>query len=1051
MTLRKSIISTFVSSIIASGLAANIANAQEISINVEQLKALKSANKVQKTSKKNTAATYIVQLKEQSGVAYASKIGELQPSNKVSIKMGNNYHAKSAAMQSYVNRLKEKQAKIANEIGAVDILYNYTHTFNGFAAKLTPSQAQALRNHPDVVSVWEDEAQKLDTANTPAFLGLTGPGGQHTSGIKGDDVVVGIVDTGIWPENPSFADDGSYSDPSDIGWQGVCDQGVEADENTFSCNNKLIGARYFKAGFEASYDIQYALGEFESPRDADGHGSHTASTAAGNENVTAAFSGVDVTTVSGIAPRARIATYKVCWNSDYVSPSGVNERGCFYSDSMAAIDAATADGVDVINYSIGGSLTSLTTPAASAMLRAADAGVFVAVSAGNDGPTASTVGTPAPWVTSVAASTYDGQRYALGNKIEVTDGSMAGTSIAGVLAGFSPAIPEEGINAELAATDPILACEALDNPAEIAGKIALISRGSCDFTVKIQNAQDAGAVGAIVYTYANTDPFAMGGTSDTVTIPALMVNYEQGMDLTSSLADGTVNLTLSAAKSPLSFTEQGNVMADFSSRGPNASSKDIIKPDITAPGVNILAAISAAPMFAPQGEQVGYISGTSMAAPHIAGMAALLRNQYPDWSPAQIKSALMTTAYQNVTKEDGSTPADPFDFGSGHAKPVAAADPGLTYDLNSLDYLGFMCGLNEEAFVVSISGLSCSTLESAGFSNDPTQLNYPSIAVSGVRDTKTVARTVKDVSGMGGTYVATIEAPQGITIDLTTYDSQGNVTPEDTLVVSPDGFASYSLTVTRQPDAVANQWAFGSISWANEYGHEVRSPIAVQPVPTVKIDVPESLSLKLNRGRVSFPVQMLYTGPASIDYTGLTPAFGSSGSVAQDANSSFSFNEPGLGFHGFLVPEGTKVARFSLRDSLVSVPGTDLDMYVYRCIGGSCSFIDQSAAEGSNEDVIITNPEPANNGAAGDFYLVFVHGYDLNGAVSADYTMPVWIADQAESSTSINMTPRAIAGRFNSVRVTTKGLNPNALYMGAITFYNDEGIAEGTTVLEVQP
>ncbi|GAB3034190.1 S8 family serine peptidase [Bowmanella dokdonensis] len=1048
MTFRKSLLRGLITAALTSSAIANGAIANEVHINTNKLKETKSnPPAVNKGSAEVTA--YIVQLKGQSGVAHAQSIGELTPSNYLAANKGNLYNERSANMQAYTARLKAKQQAVVKEIGAADVLYNYVHTFNGFAARLTAEQVRSLQSHPDIAGVWKDEAQQIMTSNTPEFLGLNDANGQHTLGIKGEDVVVGIVDTGIWPENPSFADDGSYSDPTDIGWTGTCDAGVEADAGTFNCNNKLIGARYFKAGFEAAYEVQYALGEFESPRDADGHGSHTASTAAGNEAVPASISGIPLGTVTGMAPRARVAAYKVCWNSDYVSPAGVNERGCFYSDSMAAIDQAVADGVDVINYSIGGSLTDLTTPAAASMLRAANAGVFVAVSAGNDGPEAVTVGTPAPWVTNVAASTYDGTSALIGNALEVNSGDLAGSAFLSVPAAISPAVPEGGMSGDLVIAEPLEACGALTNPAEMAGKIALISRGSCAFTDKINNAEAAGATAVVVYNNAAGSPFAMGG--DPVNIPGVMVSLNDGQALHTSATNGAVNVTLSTNLTSDSVTEVGNIIANFSSRGPNGSTTDIIKPDITAPGVKILAATSSDPMFEPAGESFKYLQGTSMSSPHIAGLAALLKGQHPEWTPAQIKSALMTTARQNLVKEDGVTQADPFDFGSGHAAPVLAKDPGLTYKLNGGDYLGFMCGLDEDAFVEAESGMTCAELEAAGFATEASQLNYPSIAVSKLSSSTTVSRTVTDVSGIGGNYIASIEAPAGIEVELKTYDSEGNETETDVLAVAADGTASFTLTFTKTEAAVDNEWAFGAITWTDENGHVVRSPIAIMPVPSVKIEAPEGLSITLNRNRASFPVKMLYSGATSLDYVGLVAPFGSAGTVAQDPDSTYAFNEAGLGFHGYLVPEGTQVARFSLRDSLVDVEGSDLDLYVYRCDQWLCTLVGQSTNSSSNEDVILTNPEPRANGDIGDVYITFVHGWDLAGAATTNYTMPVWIADQAESSTRVNSSRRAINGRYNNVNITASGLDANTLYMGAITFYDDEGVAQGTTVLEVQP
>lgn len=1052
MTFQKSLIGSVVCAAFLP-FAATSVTAQEVNVDRQQLTAADSMQQAQPVKAATSVASYIVQLTGKPGVSQAENIGELKPSNYLAAGTGNRYNAYSAKMAAYNRLLKSKQQAVAQDIGVTDVLYNYTHTFNGFAARLTPQQADALRQRDDVVGVWLDEKYTPNTSNTPTYLGLNSPTGQHTLGIKGEDVIVGIIDTGIWPENPSLADDGSYSAAASLsGWNGTCDAGAEAAAGTFSCNNKLIGARYYKAGFEASYAVQYALGEFDSPRDADGHGTHTATTAAGNENVAASRYGTVIGDVTGIAPRARVAAYKVCWNSDYVSPSGAKERGCFGSDSMAAMDAAVADGVDVLNYSIGGSRTSLTTAATAAMLRAANAGVFVSVSAGNDGPTAVTVGTPAPWVTSVAAGTYTGTSYT--NALDIVSRDPVEQVGATEGAITHPLATTGDVTGDVVIASPLQGCfaggaaSALDNAAAINGNIALIQRGSCAFDEKVERAQLAGASAVIVY--SDNRPVTVMGGNGSFTIPGMMISGADGEALNTAISGGeAVRVTMSAGAF-MPQEETGSVMASFSSRGPNGNTENLIKPDIVAPGVRILAGTTAAPMFEPHGQNYKYLSGTSMSAPHVAGMAALLKGQYPTWSPAQIKSALMTTARQDVVKEDGTTPATPFDFGSGYTVPVAAMNPGLTYELNAGDYYGFLCGLNEATFVASASGTTCSALQTAGFSNDPSQLNYPSIAVSEVANDKTVSRTVKDVSGTGGTYTVNVEAPTGFDVAVKTFDASGTETASSDLEVPANGNASYSLTFSKNAAAVVGEWVFGAVTWSDSSGHVVRSPIALKAAPTIKIEVPATRSITLRRGRASFPVKMLYTGSTRLDYTGLTPAFGSTGTVSQDADRSFTFNEPGLGFHGFLVPAGTKVARFSLRDSLVSEAGSDLDLYVYRCEGFSCSRVATSLNGGSNEDVILTNPEPAANSAAGDFYVVFVHGWDTAGHESVNYTMPVWIVDQVESSTRIRSTPRAIDGRYNNVSIMTRNLTRGLLYMGAITFYDDENQAQGTTVLEVQ-
>ncbi|MDX3775159.1 S8 family serine peptidase [Chromatiaceae bacterium AAb-1] len=1012
--------------------AAVAANGYEVSVDTSLLTSSEPAQ---------ASAPYIVQVKGVTGIEKAAELGELQPARQLVRRTLNQYNAASPQVAAYTQRLKQFHNELAAQ-AAGSVLHSYTHTFNGFSAKLTAAQAEKLKRHPDVVGVWQDKPEQITTANTPEFLGLNGPDGQHTLGIKGEDVVIGIVDTGIWPEHPSFADDGSYT-PLE-GWNGSCDVGE--DEN-FVCNNKLIGARYYKNTFESVYALQ--PGEFVSPRDADNHGSHVAGTAGGNEGVTALLNDTPIATVTGIAPRARIAMYKACWNSDYVSPAGVAERGCFYGDTMAAIDQAVADGVDVINYSIGGSLTDLTTVSAAAKLRAAQAGVFVAVSVGNSGPAAQTIGTPAPWVTGVAASTYTGESVV--NGIEVSSESVSGT-FAAVEGAQSRPLRETGdLTAELAVTVPLDGCSALANAAEIAGRIALVQRGTCPFDDKLINAQNAGAVGVVVFNNDGTAPFIMGGSVTTLTIPSVMVSLANGNLLAAAVGnDETVEVTLS----PSVFAAQqevGNLMATFSSKGPNIASYDVIKPDITAPGVRILAAASSQPMLRPHGNSFTYLQGTSMSSPHIAGMAALLKDAHPDWSPAMIKSALMTTARQDVLKETGIGAADPFDFGAGHAVPASATNPGLTYDISSAEYFAFLCGLEEYAFVQNASGFSCTAFEDAGYQTDPSQLNLPSIGIAELSDPETIYREVTDVSGNTSTYTATIAAPAGVNVTVQTQDGSGNWVDSDSLTVTAGGKALYALRFTPNSSAVYQQWAFGSVSWSDGV-HTVRSPIAVRVVPTQTIDAPATITAEVPAaaGRVSLPVLMKYTGNTSTRLAGLSAPFGSSRTIPQDPDRSFSFNEAGLGTHMLEIPAGTRVARFSLYEELANVAGADLDLYVYRCENWLCSQIAISATDGGYEDIILRDPQPAADGDNGTLYIVWVHAYDLRGAATVNYTMPFWIVDAEEGNATVTASSRAINGRYNNVTVLTKNLTASPFpYLGVLSFLDDEDTEQDSTLLQI--
>ncbi|MCM2680622.1 S8 family serine peptidase [Echinimonas agarilytica] len=998
---------------------------------------------------KSKSGNYIIQLKSPSGISVANDLGQLIPSNKAAIPQ-NRYNARDSEVQQYTAKLEQLHQTLAQKVGVSEITYSYTHTFNGFSATLTSSQVDALKANPDVLGVWEDQLQQVTTANTPTFLGLDSPSGQHTLDLKGEDVVVGIVDTGIWPENPSFADDGSYSDPTDFGWAGSCDAG---EDEAFVCNHKLIGAQFFSGAFEATYPL--IPQEFRSPRDADGHGSHTAGTAAGNENVPAVLFGTDVGSVTGIAPRARVAVYKACWNSDYETESGQKQSGCFYGDTMAAIDQAVEDGVDVINYSIGGSLTDLTVPSTAAMLMAERAGVFVAVSAGNDGPDISTVGTPAPWVMSVAASTYDGTSAT--NAISVvTDDDMVSLyeSVEGAI---TKPMSEVGVTTQaLVAAQPIDGCfiapetpTPLENEEEIAGKIALITRGACAFTEKVERALLAGAVGVVVYTNNDGAPIVMGGTKN-FDIPGVMISKANGETLLSGLDDNAYTAVTLDAGTYIPRQEVGNIIADFSSRGPNLSTGDVIKPDITAPGVRILAATTSNPAFAADGETFKYLQGTSMSAPHIAGMAALLKGQYPNWSPSIIKSALMTSARQNLVKETLIEIADPFDFGSGHAVPVSAMDPGLVYQTGFFDYMAFMCGLEQDSFVLETSGFACPDYVAANFDIDPSELNLPSIAIGELSAPEAVYRTVTNITQQDSVYTALVDAPSGISIEVFTASETGE------LVVNSGSSAQYGLLFTVEDNAQLGEWVFGSITWSDAAGHVVRSPIAVKVVSPQTILAPALVSNTVNatRGRLNFEIEMNYTGTTSQRSTGLTLPFVTSATIPQDADSTFTFNEASLGKHGFLVSEGTKALKFMLSDDLVSVPGADLDLYVYRCIANACDLAGQSTTATSNEEVLLINPEPAADGPNGDFYFIMVHAYNIDGQADSTvtYQMPFWFAEEGADTSNMRVSSsrRAIQGRSNYVSISTRGLVAGGSYLGAVSFLDNKGVEQMVTIVDVK-
>ena len=456
------------------------------------------------------AGNYIVQLRELPAVAYDGSISGLAATKPAK---GQKIDPNSAVVTKYVGHLDAKHDAELKAVGATKKLYDYTYSFNGFSAHLTAAQANKLAADPDVISVSPSETRYSDTSSTPTFLGLTAPGGlwDQLGGFAhaGDNIIIGVIDSGIWPEALSFSDrvdaqgNPSASPSAKLayqqipGWHGKCTPGE--GWNASLCNQKLIGAQWFDAGQGGDKQVNADKPwEFISARDYNGHGTHTSSTAGGNHGVTATGPASIFGTISGMAPRARIAMYKALWSSQDASTAGGTTP-----DLVEAIDQAVADGVDVINYSISGTQTNFADPVEISYLFAADAGIFVAESAGNDGPTASTVAHPGPWTTTVAAGTHnrDGQgSVTLGNGTTYNGASIAtkvgpaplvNASAVGV-AGANPA------NLALCFTAGDNGGTAVLDPAKVAGKIVVCERGVNARVNKSLAVQQAGGVGMIL-------------------------------------------------------------------------------------------------------------------------------------------------------------------------------------------------------------------------------------------------------------------------------------------------------------------------------------------------------------------------------------------------------------------------------------------------------------------------------------------------------------------------------------------------------------------------
>lgn len=997
------------------------------------------------------AGTYFVIFDGDPVVAYEGDIKGL-PATKPA--PGKKVDPNSSKVQKYQDHLIAKQDRALASVGVGESkkLYNYTMALDAVSARLTGDQAEALSKYDGVVAVQANATYKLDTISTPDFLGLTDAGGFWDAGYDGEGVIVGIIDSGIWPEHPSVSDrttpspsngkgqgkgnQGKLSFQQIPGWHGKCTPGEEfqADE----CNQKLIGAQWYGEGFGGEAGVKETFPyEFWSARDADGHGTHTATTAAGNGSVDAAVDGLGVLgAASGMAPRARIAAYKACWGFGD-DPNG----GCSGVDLVAAIDQAVADGVDVINYSISGTRTNFADAVEISFLFAADAGIFVAASAGNSGPGASTVAHPSPWITTVAAGTHDRYYEA---EVTIYDGETVVNTYSGasfqteglpkapvVYAGDIPAAGADAADAAICVSGTL-------DPSAAAGKIVFCDRGEIARVAKSAEVAAAGGIGMI---HGNVGPSSVN--ADLHFVPTVHLG---DADAALALADIQAASNAMASFTPGVLTPDANAPepASFSSRGPLAASSDLLKPDVMAPGVDVIAGVSP---IGNSGRLFDSYSGTSMSSPHIAGLAAAIMSKHPTWSPAAVKSALMTSS--------DDTTASPFAEGSGHVVPNSAIDPGLVYDVGWNDYLAFLCGATG-----AVSASTCDILESRGYSSDTSQLNQPNITIGALAGEETIRRTVTNV-GPGGTYEVSVVAPPGTNVEVTPTQLD--------LATGEEGEFEVRFEVV--DGAVYGDYAFGSMTWSDG-DREVRSVLTV--VPT-QASFPTEVFGASASGSDSIEVAFGYSGEYTPSPAGLTAPFTEESVLEQDPDSDYATYDGGAGIdeYLFVVAPDLAVLRFATFDDFTD-GDDDLDLYVYAPnpdfvyadFPSSWPWVEYSSAAGtSDEAVTLTLPENSNadyDQFLADFifggpvppniYFVDVHAWATDGP-DAEYTffgweVPLVPLSPPDDNLTVVDPGDALLGTRADVAYSWDGLLPATKYLGAIV-HADAGGPFGTTIVTI--
>ncbi|XP_047093633.1 subtilisin-like protease [Lolium rigidum] len=652
------------------------------------------------------------------------------------------------------------------------LLHTYTEVFTGFAARLTDAELDMVSKKPGFLRAFPDQIWHPATTHTPEFLGLKRGSGLWRDASYGKGVIIGVLDTGIYAQHPSFDDAGIPPPPSK--WKGSC-------HGAARCNNKLIGAKFIN---------RYA----NDSSDDTGHGTHTSSTAAGNFVSGASAHGLGSGTAAGVAPGAHLAMYRVC-----------TIHGCALADIVAGLDEAVKDGVDILSLSLGPfyNVNFSGDPVAIGALSAVAKGIVVVAAAGNNGPK-SFVANSAPWLLTVAAGSVD---RSFETVVQLGNGDHVNGEAFNQISNSS------------ANQFPLYWNKHCKLPARnVSGKIVVChNTGSMNNTGSINNTDisaimSAGAAGIVLINRKDAGFSTLLEDYGNV----VQVTVSDGMKITEYVK---TTIKASAAviyKNTVLGVRPSPMVAAFSSRGPSRFSPGVLKPDVLAPGLNIIAAWPPLTLFGSGPFNIR--SGTSMSTPHVSGIAALVKCSHPEWSAAAIKSAILTTS--DIIDSTGDPILDEqhqrataYAMGAGHVNPTRATDPGLVYDTGITEYAGYICALlGDQALAVIVRNprLSCKMLPKIPES----QLNYPTITVPLRTRPFTLNRTVTNVGSANSVYTLKIEVPESLIV---------SVYPE-TLVFSKAGQKiSYTITVSSHGNA-GEKIMEGSLSWVSGH-YVVRSPI----------------------------------------------------------------------------------------------------------------------------------------------------------------------------------------------------------------------------------
>ncbi|VVB07924.1 unnamed protein product [Arabis nemorensis] len=731
-------------------------------------------------------------------------------------------------------------------------LYSYHFLINGFAVFVSSQQAEKLSVRREVANIVLDFSVRTATTYTPQFMGLPEGAWVKEGGfeIAGEGTVIGFIDTGINPNHPSFNDNdinnSQHPYPTPKHFSGLCE--VTPDFPSGSCNKKIIGARHF-AQSAITRGVFNSSEDYASPFDGDGHGTHTASVAAGNHGVPVIVSNLNFGNASGIAPRAHISVYKALYKG----------FGGFAADVIAAIDQAAQDGVDILSLSITPNrkppgVATFFNPIDMAILSAVKSGIFVVQAAGNTGPSPTSMSSFSPWIFTVGASSHDrvySNSLTLGNNVTIPGVGFATPTDNGKMYKMISALHALNNSTSVDNDMYVGECQDYENFDQdlVSGNLLLCSYsvrfvlGLSTIKKAVDVAKNLSAVGVVFY----MDPYVLGFQINPtpMDMPGIIIPSAEDSKILLKYYNSSIQRDVTT-KEIVAFGAfaaiEGGLNANFSNRAPQImyysargpdpednsfNNADILKPNLVAPGNSIWGAWSSVSTDSTEfeGEKFALMSGTSTAAPHVAGVAALIKQTYPQFSPSEIASALSTTAvlYDNkggpimaqrsyANPDQSLSPATPFDMGSGFVNATAALNPGLIFDTSFEDYMSYLCGINgSDPVVFNYTGLSCSANNAkiSGF-----DLNLPSITVSTLNGTQIFRRSMRNIAG-NETYNVGWSPPYGVSMK-----------------VSPTKFSiamgeTQTLSITLNATKNSSSSSFGRIGLFGNTGHIVNIPVSV--------------------------------------------------------------------------------------------------------------------------------------------------------------------------------------------------------------------------------